>query len=89
MYGQKKRIIQYQNVVKKEHKEYNDYAVELCEDISSLGTIGLFFSEDNAEFNMTFREGLCKIATEFALDCNVRIEDLPYTLKKEKRILRY
>lgn len=82
IYGHKKRIIQYQNVVKKEHQEYNDYAVELCEDISTLGTVGLFFSEGNAEFNMTFREGLCKIATEFALDCNVRIEDMPYTLKK-------
>lgn len=82
IYGHKKRIIQYQNVVKKEHQEYNDFAVELCEDISTMGTVGLFFSEGNAEFNLIFREGLCKIATEFALDCNVRIEDMPYTLDK-------
>ena len=82
IYGQKKRITNYHNVIKNELQEYKDYTVELYEDISSLGTIGLFFSEGNDEFNMTFREGLCKIATEFALDCNVRVEDMPYTLNK-------
>lgn len=81
IYGQKKRIEQYQNVVKKDHPECSDYAVELCDDISAWGAIGLFFSEGNKEFNSIFREGMCKIATEFALHNDVKVDDLPYTLK--------
>lgn len=81
IYGQKKRMEQYQNVVKKDHPEWLDYAVEFCDDISALGSIGLFFSEGNKEFNSIFREGMCKIATEFALNNDMQVDNLPYTLK--------
>ena len=80
IYGHKKCITQYQNVVKKEHPECNDYTIELCDNISSLGTTALFFSEGNPDFNSIFREGMCKIATEFALNCDIKIEDMPCTL---------
>lgn len=79
--GQKKRIEHYQNVIKKDNPECSDYEVKLCDDISTLGSIGLFFSEGNKEFNSIFREGMCKIATEFALNCDVMMDELPYTLK--------
>lgn len=81
IYGQKNRIKQYQNIVKKDHPECSDYAVEFCDDISALGPIGLFFSEGNKEFNSIFQEGMCKIATEFALHHGLKVDDLPYTLK--------
>lgn len=81
IYGQKNRIKHYHNVILKQHPEYTDFTIERYDNISTVGTIGLFFSEGNADFNKIFREGMCKIATEFALHCDVKKEDLPNTLK--------
>lgn len=62
---------------------FSDYKFEFCNDISSDGCYGLFFSEKNQNFNTSFKYGICKIATEFALHCNVDTEELPYTLRKK------
>ena len=81
IYGNKKRCENYLNVILQESPEYSHYDVQMIDNLSSLGNVGLFFSEDNQDFNRIFREGLCKIATEFALSYNVAIDDLPLTLK--------
>lgn len=84
LYGQKKRVNHYFNVLSSKYPEYSDFSIEHYDDISSMGNTGLFFSEGNSDFNNTFREGMCKIAAEFALHNNVHVHDLPFVLKLGK-----
>lgn len=83
IFAEEKRGENYKNQIIKDNPMFSDYKFEFCNDISSDGCYGLFFSEKNQNFNTSFKYGICKIATEFALHCNVDTEELPYTLRKK------
>ena len=74
----------YENVVLKEHPEYASYAIVRKDNITDGKQIGLFFSENNPEFNKIFKEGIAKIATEFAIDAGVDRKYLATTLKVQE-----
>ncbi len=80
LYAEKHRINQYEQVVSKqlakEGKDITNYAVEKVTDIHDKGYLAYYFSKDNATFNQDFKNGMVKIATEFALDCGIPREQL-------------
>ena len=81
LYANGNRLKGYEKVILKEHPEYTTYRRILKDDVTDRSPIGLFFSENNLDFNRVFEEGLAKIATEFAIHSGVNREDIPTTLK--------
>jgi len=80
VYAEKSRIDHYIIVVAKElqaeGKDIADYTVEKVTDIHDKGYLAYYFSKDNDNFNHEFRQGMIKMATEFALHCGVPREQL-------------
>lgn len=76
----KDRLPHFEKVLLKEHPEYAEYKRILVDDIRDLGQIGIFFSENNSDFNLTFRKGMIKIATEYALSKGLERRELNETL---------
>lgn len=76
----KDRLPHFEKVLLKEHPEYAEYKRILIDDISDLGQIGIFFSENNSDFNTIFKKGMIKIATEYALSQGIERKDLNETL---------
>lgn len=76
----KGRLPHFEKFLLKEHPEYAEYKRILLDDISDLGKIGIFFSENNSDFNMIFKKGMIKIATEYALSQGIERRDLTDTL---------
>lgn len=81
IFARKSRLEHYEKVFLREHPEFSEFKRTLVDDISALGKIALFFSEGNPDFNTIFRDGMVKIATEFALANGVRREDLNESLE--------
>lgn len=71
IFANKYRAKNYEKVFQKEHPEYAEYTMIHIDNMSAGKPIGLFFSENNPDFNRIFKEGIVKIATEFALDSGV------------------
>lgn len=76
----KDRLPHFEKFLLKEHPEYAEYKHILIDDIGALGKIGIFFSENNSEFNRIFKNGMFKIATEYALSQGIERRDLTDTL---------
>lgn len=76
----KDRLPHFEKVLLKEHPEYAEYKRILIDDIRDLGQIGIFFSENNSDFNTIFKKGMIKIATEYALSQGIERKDLNATL---------
>lgn len=84
VYADKCRIDQYINVLAKQLKEDGkdiaDYTVEKVTNIHDKGYLAYFFSKGNATFNDDFKQGIVKIAAEYALHCGVPRELLTEVL---------
>ena len=84
IYATKIRAKQYEHVVKKELKDkgFNDQdlKIDIIEDISDMGLLGIYFSEGVENFNQKFTMGFCKIAVGFATYCNIPREQLTKAL---------
>lgn len=84
LYAEKHRIDQYEKVVAKElsadGKDITNYTVVKVTDIHDKGYLAYYFSKDNATFNDDFKNGMVKIATEFALDSGIPREQLTSVL---------
>ncbi|MBR4066667.1 MAG: hypothetical protein IKJ97_07930 [Bacteroidaceae bacterium] len=84
MYAEKHRIDQYVNVLatqlKAEGKDIADYSVEKVTNLHDKGYLAYFFSKGNATFNVDFKKGIVKIATEYALHCGMPREQLTEVL---------
>lgn len=76
----KDRLPHFEKVLLKEHPEYSEYKRILIDDIRDLGQIGIFFSENNSDFNVIFKKGMIKIATEYALSQGIERRYLTDTL---------
>lgn len=76
----KDRLPHFEKVFLKEHPEYSEYKRILIDDIRDLGQVGIFFSENNSDFNMIFKKGMIKIAIEYALSQGIERRDLADTL---------
>lgn len=79
-----KVAMNYQNYVLKELKargvDVTKVTVEIIDDISDAGDLGIFFSEGVDNFNTEFTLGLNKIATGFAVANGIDRNNLPCTL---------
>lgn len=84
LYAEKHRIKQYEQVVSKElklsGKNISDYTIERVTDIHDKGYLAYYFSQENATFNQDFKNGMVKIATEYALDSGISREQLTSVL---------
>lgn len=84
VYAEKHRIDQYVNVLatqlKAEGKDIADYSVEKVTNLHDKGYLAYFFSKGNATFNVDFKKGIVKIATEYALHCGMPREQLAEVL---------
>ena len=60
--------------------ELKEYKRILIDDISNKGNVGLFFSEKNPDFNTIFKDGITKIATEFALHNGINRNEITESL---------
>lgn len=84
LYAEKHRINQYEKVVPKEleqeGKDIANYTVEKVTDIHDKGYLAYYFSKDNATFNQDLKNGMVKIATEFALDSGIPRDQLTSVL---------
>lgn len=80
----KHRLKDFEKVVLKEHPEYENYTIIHKDDVTDGAQIGLFFSEQNPDFNKIFKEGIAKIAIEFALHSGVDRADIPEILRVQK-----
>lgn len=56
--------------------DINAYTVEKITNIHDQGYLAYYFSKGNATFNNDFKNGVVKIATEYALNCGVEREEL-------------
>lgn len=80
LYANKQRLKEYEKYFIKTYPEYKSYTLIRNDDVTNGAQIGLFFSENNPEFNVVFKEGIAKIATEFALHSGVDRRDISETL---------
>ena len=84
LYAEKHRIDQYEKVVAKElcadGNDIANFTVVKVTDIHDKGYLAYYFSKDNATFNDDFKNGMVKIAAEFALDCGIPRERLTSVL---------
>ena len=80
IYAEKRRINNYINVLSKElkasGKDINDYTIERVTDLHDKGYLAYYFSKGNASFNIDFKRGMVKIATEYAIECGIAREQL-------------
>ncbi|OJW17299.1 MAG: hypothetical protein BGO48_07010 [Mucilaginibacter sp. 44-25] len=85
IYANKIRAKQYQPIVEKELTakgiNINYLTFEVIDDASSLGVLGIFFSEGVENFHQKFTLGFCKIAVGFATYCGIDRSELPHALK--------
>lgn len=85
IYANKIRAKQFQPIVEKELKEkgINIQEIEFVvnTDISTKGSLGIFFTEGMENFNEKFKMGFCKIALGFASYCGIKREQLPRVLE--------
>lgn len=79
-YANKQRLKEYEKFFIKTYPEYKSYTLIRNDDVTNGAQIGLFFSEKNPEFNVVFKEGIAKIATEFALHSGVDRCEISETL---------
>lgn len=96
VYAGKKRIKDYINVLAKELKDNGDdidnYTVEKHPDMHDRDYLAYYFSKGNDNFNMDFKKGMVKIATEYALHCGIAREALTEVISidhKGKAIIDY
>ena len=80
VYAGEKRIKDYLKVLTKELSDKGDdinhYTIELHTDIHGQGYLAYYFSKGNDNFNVDFKKGMVKIATEYALHCGIGREEL-------------
>jgi len=80
VYAEKNRIKQYINVLARELQkngyDINAYTIEKVTDIHDQGYLAYYFSKGKDTFNADFKNGVVKIAAEYALDCGVEREEL-------------
>lgn len=80
VYAEKNRIKQYINVLARELQkngyDINAYTIEKVIDIHDQGYLAYYFSKGKDTFNADFKNGVVKIAAEYALDCGVEREEL-------------
>ena len=84
LYAEKHRIDQFEKVVAKEleqnKKDISDFSIVKITNIHDKGYLAYYFSKDNFTFNQDFKNGIVKIATEFALDNKIPREQLSSVL---------
>ena len=80
IFAHKDRLKHFETVLLKENPELKEYKRILIDDISNKGNVGLFFSEKNPEFNTIFKDGITKIATEFALHNGINRNEITESL---------
>lgn len=80
VYAGEKRIKDYLKVLTKELSDKGDdinhYTIELHTDIHGQGYLAYYFSKGNDNFNVDFKKGMVKIATEYAIHCGISREVL-------------
>ena len=80
VYAGEKRIKDYLKVLAKELKDNGDdidhYTIEQHTDIHDQGYLAYYFSKGNDNFNVDFKKGMVKIATEYAIHCGIDREVL-------------
>lgn len=80
VYAGEKRIKDYLKVLTKEltdkGEDINYYTIELHTDIHDQGYLAYYFSKGNDTFNVDFKKGMVKIATEYAIHCGIGREVL-------------
>ena len=80
VYAGEKRIKDYLKVLAKELKDNGDdidhYTIEQHTDIHNQGYLAYYFSKGNDNFNVDFKKGMVKIATEYAIHCGIGREVL-------------
>lgn len=76
------------NELSKKGIDINHITIEIIDDISGTGNLGVFFSEGVVDFNKKFKLGLNKIATGFAVANGIDRNQLPCTLNiADKKII--
>ena len=84
IYCSQKTAKHYQNKVKQELTakgiDISKISIEIIDDISNTGELGIFFSEGIENFNSKIKLGLNKIATGFAVANGIDRTQLPCTL---------
>lgn len=80
IFAHKDRLKHFETVLLKENPELKEYKRILIDDISNKGNVGLFFSEKNPDFNTIFKDGITKIATEFALHNGINRNEITESL---------
>lgn len=80
VYAGEKRIKDYLKVLTKEltdkGEDINHYTIEPHTDIHDQGYLAYYFSKGNDTFNVDFKKGMVKIATEYAIHCGIGREVL-------------
>lgn len=80
VYAGENRIKDYLKVLTKEltdkGDDINHYTIELHTDIHDKGYLAYYFSKGNDNFNVDFKKGMVKIATEYAIHCGIGREVL-------------
>lgn len=80
VYAGEKRIKDYLKVLANELKDKGDdidhYTIEQHTDIHDQGYLAYYFSKGNDNFNVDFKKGMVKIATEYAIHCGIDREVL-------------
>lgn len=80
LYANQNRMKAYEKYILKENPEYATYSIRCKDNLTDDAQIGLFFSEQNPNFNQVFKSGMAKIATEFALHSGIKRNDIKTTL---------
>ena len=81
IYAAPSRLKDFEKQIRNKCPKYSNYRSVYISDISGLGELALFFSEGNNSFNEDFKNGIVKIAIEFALYNNIDRQDMPLALK--------